>query len=160
MTATVRLCWDSCVIIDLLQQTPDRYPVLRAILADAEEGHTAIVVSALARAELVKEEGPCTHDAIDRFFSSDCVHIRNVDRFIATHAASIAERHGIKPPDAIHVATAIRHRCRSLQTYDGSGSKPRKHHLLIHDKKIGSPALRIELPRTYKQREPRLFPDH
>lgn len=144
MTAMVKICWDSCVIIDLLQQSPGRIDVLSHIVSEARKDKVSIVVSSLAIAEVFKCDTSEESDRIDAFFLEPFVHVRNVDRLIASKAARIARNNGIKPPDAIHVATALDARCQELHTYDGSGPNRRRKHLLTHDGSIDG--LRIVVP--------------
>ena len=146
MTATSRICWDSCVIIELLQQTPGRIEVLREIVSSARNQKISLVVSALAIAEVNKCDNADEKKAIDAFFAEPFVHVRNVDRLIATKAAELSKNFGIKPPDAIHVATAIDRKCKELQTYDGCGVVRRRKHLLSHDKEFDG--LRIVEPSS------------
>jgi len=140
------LYWDSCVFISAVQQTAERYPILKAILDLATTEKVVIVTSALTIAEVVKldvdnaaPDQLATDAAVIRnFFENDFIAIRNVDRLIAERAGDIVHQYGIKPPDAIHVATALSSRCSCLQTYD----KP----LLRFDGQIGWPPLSIKLP--------------
>ena len=72
------------------------------------------------------------------FFENDYIVIRNVDRLIAEKAGDIVRTHPIKPPDAIHIATALSSKCECLHTYDKK--------LLHLDGKVGWPTLSIKLP--------------
>lgn len=139
----IRVCWDSCVIIDLLQQNEDRIADILAVLNEAKSKKVAIVVSTMAIAEVVKGKSGNDH-LIDDFFNESFVHVRNVDRFVAREAAMLCRLHGINPADAIHVATALDASCYELQTYDGCGVTNRKRHLLQYDGEIKG--LRIKLP--------------
>lgn len=49
------LYWDACVFISAIQQTPERYSVLKAILDLAKTEKVFVVTSALTIAEVVKE---------------------------------------------------------------------------------------------------------
>jgi PIN domain len=78
-----------------------------------------------------------------KFFENEFIAVRNLDRVCAEHSRAIIRNHGLKPADAIHVATALLPKVDVLHTYD-------KEHLIPLDKKIippqgGSP-LRIEEP--------------
>lgn len=161
MTPTTRVCWDSCVIIDYIQKTDGRYDILREIVDQARSGEVVLVVSALACAEVYKidKDKPLSADderKIKDFFENEYVSVRNVTRFIGMHAAKIAREHGLPPPDAIHVATALKYKCSVLHTYDGCGVRKKRKHLLKHDREIGSPPLPIEEPRG-PEREKTLF---
>ncbi len=146
--------WDSCVYISCIQQDPARYPVLRAFLGVAESRKIFLVASALVVAEVVKlncspEPINKQADLIREFFENDYIEVRSVDRAIAEEAAKICRSHDIRPPDAVHVATALKFQCTCLQTYDGENPKPKGKYLLPLDGKVGWPALKIELPQVH-----------
>jgi predicted nucleic acid-binding protein len=140
------LYWDSCVFISAIQQTAERYPTLKAILDLAATEKVIIVTSALTIAEVIKldvdnaaPDQLATDAAMIRcFFENDFIAVRNVDRLIAERAGEFVRKHTIKPPDAIHLATAAFSKCSCLQTYD----RP----LLRLDGQIGWPALSIKTP--------------
>jgi predicted nucleic acid-binding protein len=140
--------WDSCVFLSAIQQTAGRYQTLKAILDFAAADGVVIVTSALTIAEVVKidcgnaQSAQMTKDAttIRQFFENDYLAIKNVDRGVAERASEIVREHGIKPPDAIHVATALVSRCDHLETYD--------ERLIRLDGKVGWPTLRISVPRN------------
>lgn len=141
--------WDSCVFIDGLRQTPVRWPHILYLEQQAKGGAVVIYTSALTIAEVVKtkESGELTDEErrnIADYFRHKFVRVIPVDRIVARAAADIVRNHGLKPPDAIHVATAIRTKCAVLYTYDGLGGDPDK--LLGKSGQIGAPALPIKLP--------------
>jgi len=141
------LYWDSCVFLSAIQQTAGRYATLKAILDSAAADKIVIVTSALTIAEVVKMDCDSVNPTriaedvakIRQFFENDYLAVKNVDRLIAEQAGDIVRQHGIKPPDAIHVATALSSKCACLETYD--------ERLRRLDKKVGWPLLRISLPR-------------
>ena len=144
-----RIYWDSCVVISCIEQTPNRYPALKTIIRDAQAGSLVLVVSTLVIAEVVKlnvstESEQKQAKLIQDFFENDYIELRTIDRLTAELAAKISREYGLKPPDAIHTATAIRHECKCLQTYDGEQGCHSK--LLAFDGKIGWPTLAIKLP--------------
>ncbi len=140
------LYWDACVFISAIQQTAGCSPVIEAILDLAKAEKVFVVTSALTIAEVVKESrdnADSNRSATDavrirEFFENDFVTIRNVDRLIAEQAGDIVRQHNIKPPDAIHAATALSSKCGCLHTYDKK--------LLRFDGQIGWPALSIKPP--------------
>ena len=142
------LYWDSCVFLSAIQQTAGRYATLKAILDSAAADKIVIVTSALTIAEVVKMDCGSVDPVrlaedvakIRQFFENDYLAIKNVDRLIAEEAGDIVRQQGIKPPDAIHVATALSSKCVCLETYD-----ERLHRL---DNRVGWPPLRINLPRN------------
>lgn len=153
----LRVYWDSCVYIDCIQQTPDRHTLLESIIEQAKNGDIVLVASTLVLAEVVKLDAPdatAEEEAkrILRFFENDFIKVRNVTRRIAEHAADMVRVYSIKPPDAIHVATALAGKCVSLQTYDGKQGSGGK--LIALNGKIGNPPLRIEVPRVVSKDDP------
>jgi predicted nucleic acid-binding protein len=147
----VRVYWDSCVYIACIQKEPKRFGVLRAIMKMVEDGDIVLVASALILAEVIKLNASTQKLAtqakkIREFFENDYIKVRSVGRTTAEAAAAISRKYGLKPPDAIHVATAIETNCRYFQTYDGENGDAKR--LLAFNGKIGSPALAICLPAT------------
>jgi predicted nucleic acid-binding protein len=129
---------------------------LKTIVRDAQAGSLVLVASTLVIAEVVKLNGSTEPEKkqaklIQDFFENDYIEIRTVDRLTAELAVEISREHGLKPPDAIHVATAILHGCHCLQTYDGENGDSRK--LLAFDGKIGWPFLPIKLPEKRQKVE-------
>ncbi|MCH8042323.1 MAG: PIN domain-containing protein [Planctomycetes bacterium] len=156
-----RIYWDSCVYISCIEKTPGRYPVLRDILDDAESGKVLFVASAFIIAEVNKFDDPTASAAeqaekLRKFFENDYIEIRAMDRRTAELAADISRTHRIKPPDAVHVATAILSQCSCLQTYDGDKGEARK--LLAFNAKIGSPPLTIEVPQVRSNPDQSILP--
>lgn len=152
-----RIYWDSCVYISCIENTEGRGKLLREILQSATSGEIVFIASALVIAEVTKFKHP-TKDAIAQaeeiraFFENDYIRVYNADRRTAEEAAEICRNTGLNPPDAIHLATAIRLKCDSFQTYDGEKGGPTK--LLAFNGKIGTPSLKIELPAIWKKDEP------
>jgi predicted nucleic acid-binding protein len=138
------LYWDSSVFIDLIERTSSRIQILEAIVQSAERGEARIVTSALTLAEVSKLNNlgllpEWKEKLIVKFFENEYIAVRNVDRVTSEHARPIIRNHALKPPDALHVATALLARVDVLHTYDTT-------HLLPLDKKVGQPPLRIEEP--------------
>ncbi len=83
------------------------------ILRAAELGDLTIVASTLVIAELVHASGrpvlvtPAQDEAIERRFLNGWTELVELDVAIAIRARRIAREHGLKPADAVHVATAI-----------------------------------------------------
>jgi len=148
--------WDSCIFLDALQQTPEWRSVLAAILTAARAGDVRIVTSALTLAEVAHggnaAGGPADETTIRGLFQNPYIIVRDLDRETATQARRIVREHGLKPPDAVHVATALAAGVSVLQTRDGSG---RKRGLLDRTGRIGNPPLSIEVPSWSEQ--PRLL---
>lgn len=162
-TDPLRIYWDSCAYVSCISGTAGRVVILRQILQLAKDKEIVFVMSPLIIAEVVKLEDNSIDAAtqaktIREFFENDYFAPRALDRRTAEESAEITRRFGLKPPDAIHVATAIRAKCYSLQTYDGEQGEARR--LLRFDGLIGTPALRIELPTlppTASKQQPLAF---
>lgn len=88
-------------------------------------GNVLIVTSALTIAEvLFIRQGPKLppekREVVEKFFKADYIAVRNVTRHIAELARDVFWDHGIKPKDAVHVATAAFFKVPVLHTFDGS----------------------------------------
>jgi hypothetical protein len=66
-----------------------------------------------------------------------------VDSLIAENAQELSRIHKIKPPDAIHIATAIKRKADIMHSYDNA--KP--YSPLRFNGKIGNPPLEISKPK-------------
>jgi predicted nucleic acid-binding protein len=133
--------WDSVVFIDLIEETPARIHRLRPIIDAAQAGKVVIVTSAFTMAEVVKVKNLNLLDeqaekTVTEFFENPYISIRNVDRFISERARPIVRFFNVKPPDAIHIATALLMEVQTFHTFDGD--------VLRHNGKIDG--LRIEVP--------------
>jgi predicted nucleic acid-binding protein len=122
VTAT-KVYWDSVVFIDLIEQTPGRIERIRPLVESAINDKLIIVTSAFTMAEVVKLKNLNLLDEdaerrVTEFFENQYLSIRNVDRFVAEAARPIVRKHGVKPPDAIHLATAILSKVAVLHTFD------------------------------------------
>jgi predicted nucleic acid-binding protein len=143
-----RIYWDSCAYISCIEQTEGR-EVLLDILKLAQDGKIVLVASTLVIAEVVKlnsssESAKMQAAKIRDFFENDYIKVRYLDRSTAEKAAEFSREFGIKPPDAVHIATAIAAKCECFHTYDGE--KGCRTKLLAFDGKIGDPALSIKRP--------------
>ena len=77
-------------------------------------------------------------DTIRDFFQQEYIRLANVDRAIAESARDLVWAHSVRPPDCIHLATAIRHRADALDSFDTD--------VLALDGQLGDPPLRITRP--------------
>lgn len=112
----------------------------RQVLHSAEGGEIKIVTSALTLTEVVHIKGLVPMDAkdettIEDVFQKDCIVIVDVDRRIAEFARQLVWKHGVKPKDSVHVASALVAKVDELHTFDDD--------LLKLDGKLGSPPLKI-----------------
>lgn len=113
---------DSSVYIAFIKNEPGREDSGR-ILRAAEDGQFRIVASTLVQAEVVRPPGglitPEAENTLRRFFQRDMFVWVEVDLSVARHAATLAREHGLKPADAIHVATAVLARADAFLAWDG-----------------------------------------
>jgi predicted nucleic acid-binding protein len=147
----IKLYWDSCAFISRLQGDADRIDALEYWTDEAAEGRAQIVTSTMAIAEVAFLNRESTEAELEAdvrqildYFRNDYITVLNVTTRIAEDAAAIGRMYGAKPPDAIHIATALFAECAALHTYDGK-------RMLKLDGKIrplrgGGAALKIESP--------------
>ena len=119
---------DSSVFVAFLNEesipTADGTPrieVARRILAQAAAGTHRIVTSALSIAEVrifPNATAGSRPPAGAGIFGLPNAHIVDVDTDIASMARQLGIEYNLKPPDAIHLATAIRHHCAELLVWD------------------------------------------
>jgi predicted nucleic acid-binding protein len=77
-------------------------------------------------------------DIVRKFFLRSYFRIRNVTRHIAESAQDLVWTQGIRPKDAIHVATALDARAVAMETFDAE--------LIKKSRTIGNPPLLIRRP--------------
>ena len=108
-----RRYWDTCNWISLIAEDEvERANICQQILEDAAAGNTVVITSALTLAEVVKRKGePVLPESdeltIIRFFEQPYLLIHDVTRVVAEQARRLSRTYGLKPPDAIHLATAL-----------------------------------------------------
>jgi predicted nucleic acid-binding protein len=137
------LYWDTDVFIHRFQRTPEHISTLEQITDAAERGEIVFVQSTFTISELVKDPDgekltEAQENVIEDFFENEFVIVRTLTEQIAFLSRKIAREHGLKPGDAVHVATAIFWKVPILHTYDDK--------LLKRDGLIGDPPLKIEKP--------------
>lgn len=129
-----RVCWDACTWIALIQKEKikdesgkvieDRERMCRVVFNQAEQpnGGLEIVASALCLAEVCKNpEIASDVHKLDDFFERSSVLLVPVDREIGYIARELMSKgySKLKPPDAIHLASAIYANVAALHTFDG-----------------------------------------
>lgn len=105
-------CWDSCSILGWLKEEPDKVDLCRAGIEAARRGDFKLAVSTLAVAEVLRlnKKEPIEADEADKvrsFFESELVVMVELSPDIAFSAQRVVWNEGIKPKDAVHVATAL-----------------------------------------------------
>lgn len=136
-----RRYWDSSVFLAWLLPEPERADDCRSVIRAAQKGDIIIVTSAITLTEVIRLKNRPSlkedqENKIRSFFRNQYISVRNLDRFVAEQARQLIWRHGIKPKDATHLATALRWEVPVLDTYDGDD-------LIALDGKVGDPPLRI-----------------
>ena len=154
MADTLRVAWDSCVLIDALQKDPKWFPELRPMYRAALAGRLSILVSEVCVAEVCKLNAisqvglpiDIAKRKIELFYQQAFVIRRPADRREASMAAALIRDHGLDTCDAIIVATASIHRAAALFTRDGMKVRLHRTAPLSCDCKIGEPPLPIRVP--------------
>jgi predicted nucleic acid-binding protein len=142
MSIDKRLYWDSVAFIDFIEQTPGRIDKLQPVVEAAKLGDVLLITSAFTMVEVVKLTNLNLLDEqveqlVTEFFENPYIAVRNLDRFVSEKARPIVRQFGLKPPDAVHVATALLMKADVLHTFD-------HRHLIPLSGKIEG--LRIEEP--------------
>ncbi len=147
-----RRYWDSSVFLAWLLPEENRLDACRGVVRAAEKGHVQIVTSALTLTEVIKLKGhpqlpKKSHDRkLRRFFQHEYIVIRGVDRFVAEQARELIWKHGAKPKDSIHLATAVRWKIPTLDTFDDKD-------MTALDGKLGNPLIKIGHPHEPEELE-------
>jgi predicted nucleic acid-binding protein len=121
-----RVAWDSCTWIAHIQREKilgpdgktvieDRGAMCRPVLDAAERGVIEIVVSAIALVEVLARNRTSGIDdqRVRDFFDNDYKHLGDFARRLM-----LAGHPGLKPPDAIHLATACIANVEEFHTFD------------------------------------------
>lgn len=160
------IAWDSCVLLDAIQGTPGRYDAIAPMINLGLRGDLKVVLSAMSYAETyflrhLAQQGVGQDeqsDLIEQWLESDYLIKRAVDFGTSKIAGELCRqfRGKLQPPDAIIVATALRHGASALITYDNTAGKS----LLACDGLIRTEggALRICRPEAWNSdNSPQLF---
>ena len=118
-----KIYWDSSAFLALLQAERGRVQACSDTLQAANDGKYLIVTSALTIAEVLWMKGApkVTEDKakiINQFFLRSSIRVVNLDRRIAQSAQRLVWSNGVKPKDAIHIATAQKYECVIFETFD------------------------------------------
>ena len=140
-----RRLWDSSVVIGYLAGYPETAEDCRLVIEQAERGELEILVSAMATIEVAYLAGSDDEDSelkIREFFSRDYIIPVGIDVRVASIARDLVRRHrtapNLKPPDAVHLATAIQWNVPVIETTDTD--------LLRLDGLEGDPPITIRRP--------------
>lgn len=134
MATTKRVYWDACAWIALIQKErilesngggrviEDRFSLCMSVIKEAEARKIEIATSAFTFAEVCKnaELKAQDEDLIAAYFENDYLLPVNVDRVVGESARGLMMSgiSGLKPPDAIHVASALISGADAMHTFD------------------------------------------
>jgi predicted nucleic acid-binding protein len=117
--------WDSVAFLAYFLAEKGRVDSCEAVLEEAEKGKILIVTSALTLSEVLALRGakrlvprPKMKARVIDFFKNEYIAVQNVTREVAELSRDLVWDHGIKPKDAIHVASAIAAGVTVFETYD------------------------------------------
>ena len=145
------VAWDSCIIIDAIQQETNRYPSIFPMIRKAEAGDLLIVISMASISEVLylreltakglsEEE---QNNLIEKWFDSSYIVKRAVDFGVGKKAAELRRQfQTLTPVDSMILATAVLVEADVLVTYDDGGSGD-SIGLLELNGKIGASAPKI-----------------
>ena len=138
-----RRYWDSDCFLGWLQAEDGKIESCRQVLNLAARGDIEIITSALTIAEVLNlpRHEPISSDrrqqVID-FFKRSYIVTMSITRRLAEESREFVWDHGIKPKDALHVATALSAKVDVFNTFDQA--------LIGKSRKVGNPSLLIEIP--------------
>jgi len=135
--------WDSDAFLGWLQAERGKTELCAGSLKRADKGEIVIVTSALTLAEVLWMRGApripeAKAEIVRKFFRRSYMRVRNVTRATSESAQDLVWSHGIKPKDAIHVATALDANAAALETFD--------EQLIGKSGSVGNPGLLIRKP--------------
>lgn len=125
-----RVCWDACIWIAMIQKEKimegrklieDRHALCRSVIDQAAKGTTEIAISGLCLVEVCKSPGVVATgpDLVAAYFQHDYVLLVPVDSVVGARGrALMLAGLGLKPPDAIHLATALIANADEMHTFD------------------------------------------
>jgi predicted nucleic acid-binding protein len=143
-----RIYWDSDAFLGWFNNDPGKAAKCGGVIKRAERGEVLIITSALTLAECLWMRGQTKvpkdkAQIVQRFFKRSYIRVYNVTRKIGEDAQTLVWDFGVKPKDAIHVATAISLAVDALETFDID--------LIKKSGSMGSPLLKIRQPEAPRQ---------
>jgi predicted nucleic acid-binding protein len=114
---------DTAPLIYFIEENPTYLPVVRLFFEAVDRGEIRVVTSVLTLTEVLihpmRKGDPELADQYRRILlESDHVSTLPVSEVIAEEAAQLRARHGLRTPDAIQLATAIRSQAAFFLTND------------------------------------------
>lgn len=110
---------DACLLIYAIEAHPVFGPAVRAALA-VQPSADGFAISALTRMECLVKPMRSANLALQRYYEDSFGSFAwlPMDDAIFDLATQLRARHGLKTPDALHLACAQRHGCTALWTND------------------------------------------
>lgn len=119
---SVRAYPDSCVLIYLVEGHPQWARAVRDRLQPAQNLPPALVFSELTRLECtvqpIKTNNDLQLQAYEHFFANGGYSYQPMTRQVFELATQLRAQHGLKTPDALHLAAAITAGCDEFWTHD------------------------------------------
>jgi predicted nucleic acid-binding protein len=113
----MEIFFDSCIAIYLVEERPEYAERIHARLAGSR---AQIAYSPLVEMECLllpmRQQRLELLERFRHFFALS--HRLNLPDAVYEKATELRARHGLKTPDALHLATALHHRCDELWTND------------------------------------------
>lgn len=128
----IPLYWDACVFLSAINANKERVPVITSLLDDCDAGNIKIYTSYLSVTEVAFAESEKQDSVLDDEIEEKInklwqppspINLIEVDPFIVWDAKTLIRKAikkgwGLKPADAIHLATAQRIKVKYFHTYD------------------------------------------
>ena len=120
----LRIYWDACCILSILNDEHERADTCKAIIDEAKAGDIQLVISPLTMAETVRPKGsskPLPKDmreTISDFLENDFFVFANFSRQVAMVSLGLCWDFSLHARDAMHLASAIHYECDFLETFD------------------------------------------
>lgn len=126
-----KVYWDACIWFALIKQEPGRFAKCDHILGQARRGEVEIWTSSLTLAEVFRKQCggtqagslPADKDQeFEDFVAQDFVVEVQLDHHIGIAARRLLRAHSPlkKPPDAVHLASAVWHDLDEFHTFDAA----------------------------------------
>lgn len=144
--------WDACIFIHLIQgNDPDNSGALRSLNDKAKRGEIVVLTSTLTLAEVVRPRHCDAKNLLSSdkrvvadSFKHEHIILQDVTQHVAARAREIQWNiNGIKPIDALHLATAEVMKADFFDTYDENSIISKVEAVAdfnwLHDFKIGFP---------------------
>src|SRR5258708_4177582 len=111
MSEIRRYYWDSSVFCSFFNKEPKRTDIVFDLLKDAQAERSEIVTSSFTLVEVIKLKNTKAITAkqemqLMEFLEYPCIKIVNAERGVCERARQFVWKHGMKPKDAVHMATA------------------------------------------------------